>query len=56
MRALRNMALIAMMFFLGCIASASESPLVLNPTFVACGAIIAGVIFAIADMIYEERR
>ena len=56
MKTLRNVAMIVMMFFLGCIASSSESQLVSNPIFVACGAIIAGAIFAVADMIYEERR
>ena len=56
MRTVRNVAMVWMMFFLGCIASVSENPLAINPTFVACGAIIAGAIFAFADMICEERR
>lgn len=50
MRSLRNAAMVMMMYFLGCVASYSEC------TVVAGGAIISGAIFAIADMICEERR
>jgi hypothetical protein len=56
MRTLRNIAMVVLMFFLGCVASASESGLVSNITFAAVCAIISGAIFAVADMIYDERR